>query len=61
MLPLIPEHIFHLKQLEYIHRDPFDRMLLAQAETESLYFITADQTILKYEKSFLPNANILAD
>jgi len=34
--------------LPSIHRDPFDRMLIAQAQTEGLDIITADETIRKY-------------
>ncbi len=31
-----------------LHRDPFDRLLLAQAEREGLLLITADQTVARY-------------
>lgn len=34
LLPIACEHIFHLAHLPTIHREPFDRLLLAQAETE---------------------------
>lgn len=34
--------------LPSIHRDPFDRMLIAQAQTHGLDIITADATIPKY-------------
>ena len=43
--------LFHGEQagsLENIHRDPFDRMLIAQAQAEGLELLTADKTIPKY-------------
>ena len=35
-------------QLPPIHRDPFDRMLIAQAQVEGLTLLTADATIARY-------------
>lgn len=49
-------HILKQAQLPFIHRDPFDRLLLAQAEIENLFFITADAMILKYQKSYVIDA-----
>ena len=43
--------LFHGEQagsLENIHRDPFDRMLIAQAQAEGLELLTDDKTIPKY-------------
>jgi PIN domain nuclease of toxin-antitoxin system len=31
-----------------LHRDPFDRMLLAQAETEGILLLTADSVVAGY-------------
>ena len=36
------------KKLELIHRDPFDRMLIAQAIEEDMTLITVDQLIVQY-------------
>ena len=36
------------KAPEIDHKDPFDRMLLAQAKVEGLMFMTCDKTIMKY-------------
>ena len=47
-LPLRPEHIGEVYQLPPIHRDPFDRALIAQAMTEDLALVTTDGDILKY-------------
>ena len=35
-------------RLPALHRDPFDRMLIAQAQAEGLVLITADENIIKY-------------
>lgn len=43
------EHLELLKMLPQIHRDPFDRLLIAQAQTENLTLITKDEQIAKYD------------
>ncbi len=49
-LPLKKEHILRLRSLsEWEHRDPFDRMLVAQAEAEKFQFLTEDKKILDYK------------
>ena len=35
------------------HRDPFDRMLIAQANMENMVLLTADRTFLKYEVTIM--------
>jgi len=47
-LPLRPEHVTAVYQLPPIHKDPFDRMLIAQAIAEGLEFVTTDREITKY-------------
>ena len=49
-LPLAIEiaHARALEALPNIHRDPFDRMLVAQAIVESLTFATADDALARY-------------
>lgn len=47
----LPISLFHAQQaasLPAIHRDPFDRMLVAQAQAEGLELLTADETIPSY-------------
>ena len=41
-LPVAEDHALLAGRLEWYHRDPFDRMLAAQAMIESLVFITGD-------------------
>jgi PIN domain nuclease of toxin-antitoxin system len=43
--------VFHVRQLEKlppIHRDPFDRMLVAQAMAERLTLVSKDELLRKY-------------
>lgn len=47
-LPILLPHILGLQQLPTIHRDPFDRLLIAQAKTENMILVTSDRTILSY-------------
>ena len=47
----LPVRIYHastLLKLPFYHRDPFDRMLIAQAIAEDLTIITADKKFRKY-------------
>jgi PIN domain nuclease of toxin-antitoxin system len=47
-LPVTGAHAAALQGLPALHRDPFDRILVAQALVESLTLLTADRTILAY-------------
>ena len=48
ILPLSVAHARGVRDLPWLHRDPFDRMLVAQAKHEKLIFITADEKIGEY-------------
>jgi PIN domain nuclease of toxin-antitoxin system len=48
LLPIEPDHIYALNQLPYHHKDPFDRLLAAQAIGESLPLVTADPALAAY-------------
>jgi PIN domain nuclease of toxin-antitoxin system len=52
-LPITFEHAIAAGQLPLIHRDPFDRMLVAQARYEDLTLVTRDAHFQKYEVSIL--------
>ncbi len=41
-------HALAVKDLPLLHRDPFDRMLLAQSRVEGFVLLTADSTVLRY-------------
>ncbi len=49
ILPLRPEHCTTLASLPFVHRDPFDRMLIAQALSEKLILISKDGSLSGYE------------
>jgi len=48
-LPLSVAQIQALQQLPPHHRDPFDRMLIAQARSEGMTLVSADQSFAAYE------------
>ena len=48
LLSLLPGHCVELIGLPQIHRDPFDRMLIAQARAENLKLLTRDAKIASY-------------
>lgn len=47
-LPIKLRHINEIQTLPLIHRDPFDRMLIAQTKVEDMTLITCDQYIPQY-------------
>jgi PIN domain nuclease of toxin-antitoxin system len=47
-LPVTVEHAHALADLPALHRDPFDRMLVAQARVEGMTVVTRDPTIPRY-------------
>jgi PIN domain nuclease of toxin-antitoxin system len=53
ILPIEIEHLEALQLLPHHHGDPFDRMLIAQAQAENLTLITADKNIPRYEVAVL--------
>ena len=57
MLGIIPAHIFNLTFLKDIHNDPFDRILMVQAKTENMIFLTADSIIAQYGYKYILSFN----
>ena len=47
-LVLRPEHVSEVSTLPAIHKDPFDRVLIAQAMVEDLTLLTTDGEIARY-------------
>jgi len=47
-LPVMSEHAIAVKDLEHLHRDPFDRLLVATAMAEPMKLLTADSAIARY-------------
>jgi PIN domain nuclease of toxin-antitoxin system len=48
ILPVTFEHAMVVSTLEFIHRDPFDRMLIAQCKADKLILATKDENIKRY-------------
>jgi PIN domain nuclease of toxin-antitoxin system len=48
-LPILMSHALHVFTLPDYHRDPFDRLLIAQAQLEGLPIMSADPQIAKYQ------------
>jgi PIN domain nuclease of toxin-antitoxin system len=53
-LPLTIDHVLEGRALPQVHRDPFDRMLVAQAVAEGLTIVTADRALSDFQVSVLP-------
>lgn len=47
-LPLRHDHVGAVWELPPIHKDPFDRILIAQAKVEGLALVSADANVAKY-------------
>lgn len=49
------KHLFEIKNLPQMpkHKDPFDRLLIAQAKSEHCQFLTVDEKILEYPYDFI--------
>jgi PIN domain nuclease of toxin-antitoxin system len=48
LLPIEVEHAWRVRQLPHHHRDPFDRLLVAQASIEGLTLMTRDGALSEY-------------
>ena len=51
VLPVSHTHALHVGLLPHYHRDPFDRLLIAQAQLERLEVLTTDRQFSKYDVS----------
>jgi PIN domain nuclease of toxin-antitoxin system len=47
-LPILSDHVVVIESLPPIHKDPFDRLLVAQATVEGITLMTADSIVAKY-------------
>jgi len=52
-LQLNSTHALKLQSLPFLHKDPFDRLLIAQAKVENLTIITRDKIFKDYEVNIL--------
>ena len=52
-LSVTADHVLTVETLPLLHKDPFDRLLLAQAHTEGMLLLTADASVFQYQESVL--------
>lgn len=50
-LPILSDHVVAIDSLPPIHKDPFDRLLVAQATVEGITLLTADSVVARYPGS----------
>ena len=48
VIPIRSSHVLYLEQLPVLHKDPYDRILMAQSVVEKMPLVTADEEIRKY-------------
>jgi PIN domain nuclease of toxin-antitoxin system len=53
ILPITFEHIQKLLQLDFHHRDPFDRIILSQSLSENLPILTKDENFQFYQADII--------
>ena len=47
-LPIVSDHVVAMEDLPPIHKDPFDRVLVAQATVEGIALLTTDPLLAQY-------------
>lgn len=47
-LPIVSDHVVEIDSLPAIHKDPFDRVLVAQATVEGITLLTTDSLLARY-------------
>jgi PIN domain nuclease of toxin-antitoxin system len=50
-LEIADRHVIGISRLPLLHRDPFDRLLVAQAQSEDLILMTTDKVLAKYGRN----------
>ena len=53
LLEVKPEHVVRVQDLPPIHKDPFDRLLVAQAVHEPLTLLTGDPLVIQYSEGIM--------
>lgn len=48
LLPISPSQLVRIESMPFHHRDPFDRLMVAQAAAEGMTFLTADAKLSAY-------------
>jgi PIN domain nuclease of toxin-antitoxin system len=47
-LPIVSDHVVAIESLPTLHKDPFDRVLVAQATVEGITLLTVDSLVAQY-------------
>lgn len=47
-LPVVSDHVVAIDSMPFIHKDPFDRVLVAQAVVEGITLLTTDSVLAQY-------------
>jgi PIN domain nuclease of toxin-antitoxin system len=53
-LPVTARHAATVASLPPLHSDPFDRLLIAQAMSEPVHFVTTDERLRQYSELVVP-------
>lgn len=48
LIPILPDHIIKMATLDFYHRDPFDRIIIAQGLVENFKIVSRDKTFDNY-------------
>jgi len=54
LLNIEAAHVLQLRELPVHHNDPFDRILISQAQSEKIHFLSVDKSVLLYDISRSP-------
>ena len=52
-LSITAEHALRIDSLPLLHKDPFDRILLAQARAEGMHLLTSDAKVAQYQEAVI--------
>ena len=52
-LTITAEHALTVHSLPFLHKDPFDRLLIAQARSEGMLLLTGDAAVAQYREAVL--------
>ena len=53
ILPIKETHAMETEHLPWVHKDPFDRMLISQAKIEGMILLTSDEKIASYGTNYI--------
>jgi PIN domain nuclease of toxin-antitoxin system len=52
-LPVTSEHVLRVATLPFLHKDPFDRILIAQARCEGMSLLSVDAAVIAYGEAVI--------